>query len=308
MSDRPDDPNWPRASAWLAGDHRADPTARLAVLGVPLHAASITPGRCDLAPAAIRGALGRLSTYDRDTDVDVRSVLARDQGNLAVADARPEEALDEVAGAVGGTLDTFEAIALLGGDNSVTRPGCRGLGPGLDRVGLLTLDAHLDLRDTAGGLTNGNPVRALLEDGLPGWNVVQVGLQPFANSREYTRVAERAGLRGVTASEARARGLSRVVGDALDHLERRVDRIYVDVDVDVLDRASAPACPGARPGGLLPWEIQGAVRICGRHPKVRALDIVEVDPTRDVADVTVLAAASFLLAFAAGVATRVRLG
>jgi len=75
-------------------------------------------------------------------------------------------------------------------------------------------------------------------------------------------------------------------------------------EITVLDRAFAPACPGSRPGGLNPAEVQAAARVCGAHPKVRAMDIVEVDPTKDVADVTVLGAASFLLSFAAGVASR----
>jgi formiminoglutamase len=303
-----DDPNWPRASAWLRGAHRDGPVARLTVLGVPLHVASITPGRCDLAPAAIRQALERLGTHDAETGIDLGSVQVRDAGDLPVALSRPEDALNEVAGAVGaavgGVVEPDDAVVLIGGDNSVTRPGCRGLGTDLERIGLLTIDAHHDVRDTAGGLTNGNPVRALLQDGLPGWNMIQVGVQPFANSPAYASAAAEAGISVVTASQARARGVGRAVLDALDRLERRVDRIYVDLDVDVLDRSFAPASPGSRPGGLTPAEVQEAVRVCGRHPKVRALDIVEVDPTQDVADVTVLAAASFLLAFAAGVAAR----
>jgi formiminoglutamase len=95
-----------------------------------------------------------------------------------------------------------------------------------------------------------------------------------------------------------------VMQDALDELAGRADAIYVDLDVDVLDRAFAPACPGARPGGLTPADVQAAARIAGAHPKVRAMDIVEVDPSKDVADVTVLAAASFLLSFAAGLVSR----
>ena len=62
--------------------------------------------------------------------------------------------------------------------------------------GLLTIDAHLDLRSLDGGLSNGNPVRALLADGLPGGQIVQVGLQSFANSAAYAEVAREAGIHG----------------------------------------------------------------------------------------------------------------
>jgi formiminoglutamase len=297
-----DDPRWPRASAWLAGEHDPDAAVRLAVIGAPVRLGSISGGRFDLAPAAIRGALRGFSTHDGARDVG--AVAVRDAGDLDLANRKPEDALTEIAGAVGGTLDTFDAVAVLGGDNSITRPACRGLGPALGRVGLLTLDAHHDVRDTDAGLSNGNPVRALLEDGLPGGNVVQVGIQPFANSAEYAGVARDAGITVVTAEEARSRGVSAVVSEALDRLDAAADSIYVDLDLDVLDRAFAPACPGSRPGGLWPHEVQAAARMAGAHPKVRAVDLVEVDPQRDVAGVTVNTAASCLLAFAAGLAAR----
>ncbi|MGH2692913.1 MAG: arginase family protein, partial [Actinomycetota bacterium] len=215
----------------------------------------------------------------------------------------PDEALDGIAGAVGGSLPHSDAVLLLGGDNSITRPGVRGLGHDLDRIGLLTLDAHHDLRNTKGGLTNGNPVRALLEDGLPGTNVVQIGIQPFANSEAYAEVASKAGITVITADDVREEGILESVGKGLLRLAE-LDAIYVDLDVDVLDRAFAPASPGSRPGGLTPGDLQRAARLCGEDPKVRAIDIVEVDPERDVAEATVLTAASLVLAFAAGLARR----
>jgi formiminoglutamase len=299
-----EDRNWPRASAWLAGEHHPEAAVRLVAIGAPLARGSLTPGRCDLAPAAVRGALARFSTFDIETGADVRAVAAKDAGDLDLAGNMPEEALTPLAGAVGGSLDASDAVLVLGGDNSVTRPSVRGLGPELDRIGLLTIDAHLDVRDTTGGLTNGNPVRALLDDGLPGDHVVQVGIQAFANSGEYARVASEAGITVITADTARAQGVDTVVAGGLEHLADRADAIYVDLDLDALDRAFAPACPGSRPGGLHPADLRRAARLAGAHPKVRAIDIVEVDPTQDVADVTVLTAASCFLSFAAGLAAR----
>ncbi|HJV05321.1 MAG TPA: arginase family protein, partial [Actinomycetota bacterium] len=238
--------------------------------------------------------------------VDVRSVSVRDAGDLSVHDITPEEALDEIAGAVGGSLPHAEAVLVLGGDNSVTRPAVRGLGRALDRVGLVTVDAHHDLRDTGGGLNNGNPVRALLEDGLPGRNVAQIGIQPFANSEEYSSVAREAGIEVRSVEDVRRDGIEAALGGALDELAGRADAIYVDLDLDVLDRAFAPACPGSRPGGLRPEEVLAAARIAGAHRAVRAVDIVEVDPDRDVAETTVLTAAACVLWFASGLVGRER--
>jgi formiminoglutamase len=201
-------------------------------------------------------------------------------------------------------LADADALVLLGGDNSITRPGVHGAAGALSDCGLLTLDAHLDLRDLNAGLTNGNPVRALLADGLPGAKIVQIGIQPFANSRAYYEVARAAGITVVPVSEVRARGIQAVVTHALDYLANQVETIYVDLDVDVLDRAFAPATPGSRPGGITPAELRAAARLCGAHPKVRVMDLVEVDPTRDVADSTVFATAMCLLAFASGLLAR----
>jgi arginase family enzyme len=279
---RSEDAQWPRASAWLASG-AAEP--RLALLGVPVNQ-SLTPGRCDLAPAAIRRALERFSTYDADAELDLLTLPVNDFGDTA------EVRLPA------------DCAVLLGGDNNVTRLGVHALGPPLEQIALLTFDAHHDVRDTSGGLHNGNPVRALIEAGLPGENIAQVGIQPFANSRAYAQFAREAGIHIVTAEAAYVGGIEAVLWGIFKQLNQRAAAIYVNLDADVLDRAFAPACPGARPGGLPPWMMRVAARLCGAQAKVRAMDIVEVDPTKDIADVTCLAAASFLLAFASGVASR----
>ena len=299
-----DDPNWPRASAWLAGKAAAQTIGSIAVLGAPVRLGSITPGRCDLAPQAVRDILRKFSCYDIESETNLHLLEARDLGDLALADAKLEDAFEPLRAAVRTASKDAAAVVILGGDNGVTRPGVHGLADSLAHCGLLTFDAHFDLRDTANGLSNGNPIRALLEDGLHGTNIVQIGIQGFANSQAYGQVARDAGITVVTMNQVRARGIEAVVTEALAYLSQRVEVIYVDFDIDVLDRAFAPACPGARPGGLTPWELRRAAFLCGTNPKVRAIDLVEVDPTQDVADVTVLATGACLLSFASGLVNR----
>jgi formiminoglutamase len=299
MSGLYQDPNWPRAGAWLRGDTAGAPIGRIAAIGAPVMRASITPGRCDLAPPAIRAALDRFSPFDFDGWRDLRELRVDDLGDLDVAGMTAREAFDPLRTAVEQSLPGREAVVLLGGDNSITRPGVRALGAA---AGLVTFDAHLDLRDTSRGLTNGNPVRALLEDGWPGDRMVQIGIQPFANSAPYARVARDAGIHVVSIDEVRSRGIESVVREALARLAGMP--VYVDFDLDVLDRAFAPATPGSRPGGLTPYELRRAARLCGAAANVRAIDIVEIDPTCDISGVTVLAAAACLLSFASGVHER----
>jgi len=297
-----DDPNWPRASEWLRGTH-AGPAGALAVLGAPLRLGSITPGRCDLAPDAMRAALARYSTYDFGSGLDLRGLEVADLGDVPVADATPEEAFAPLSNMVRDALATHETVILLGGDNSVTRPGVHGLGVPLERCGLLTIDSHLDLRSLEKGLSNGNPVRALLADGLPGTQIVQVGLQSFANSPAYAAVAREAGIRGITVEAVRDASIGEVLVEALDLLAG-CEVIYVDLDLDVMDRMFSPGTPGSRPGGLTPGELRAAAMICGGHPRVRAIDLVELDPTKDIAEATTLTAAACLLSFASGVQQR----
>ena len=304
---RRDDPQWPRSSAWLAGGGaRSDGAPRLAVLGVPLAATSISPSRADTTPTAVRAALGRFSTAyaaaDPRDDVDLESVAVDDLGDVALDGLTIADAQAAITAAVAGVA--ADLVVVLGGDNALTRPALRGRCPDLERAGLLTLDAHHDLRGFHAGITNGTPVRGLLDDGLPPRHVVQIGLGSFTNSRAHRRFALDAGITVVTADAARAEGVGTCVARHLAALARRCDAVWVDLDVDVLDRAFAPGCPGARPGGLAPWELHDAARVAGRHPVVTGVDIVEVDAAADAGGRTVDVAAQCLLHAAAGLAAR----
>src|SRR6185503_14012510 len=103
-------------------------------------------------------------------------------------------------------------------NNAITRPAVHALDPTLQKVGVLTLDAHFDLRDTDCGLTNGNPIQALLEDGMPGKHIAQVGLLPFANTKKAHGKAKAAGIYVAAAAACRAEGLARIAENALARL------------------------------------------------------------------------------------------
>jgi formiminoglutamase len=295
------DPNWPRASQWL---NTHSTKSQLAILGAGCGLGSITPGRCDLGPAAIREAIERFSSYDACSDVDLRDFPIADYGNLAVSHLLVDDAFEPISTHSKIALKSNKALILLGGDNSITRPGMYGFGLPLTRCGLITLDAHLDMRDIARGLSNGNPVAALLNDGLPGQNVYQIGIQSFANSKEYLTEAREYGNKIIFMDELQRIGVKEAMMRAINDLAPRVDAIYFDLDLDVMDRAFAPGCPGARPGGLTPADIALAARIAGECPKVRAMDLVELDPELDINQVTAMAAANCVLHFAVGFSKR----
>ncbi len=279
-----------------------DKDGEVALLGAPMEAGSVTPGRCDLAPETLRRILRRFSTYDVETAREL-NVGIRDSGDVAVQGLMPVDGFAPIRDAVRKCGEEHALTLLIGGNNAVTRPAVHGLGLPLDRVGLITLDAHFDLRETDQGLLNGNPIRALLEDGLPGRNICQIGLAPFANTAKMHQDAREAGIGSWSIAACRNAGISSVVGLALTKLDH-VDALVVDFDIDVIDRASCPGAPGARPGGMPVEMFFAAARRLASEPRVRLVDLTEFDPALDVGDITAFAAGRWVCEILAGYSVR----
>ena len=295
------DPNFRRAADWLADGTEDNPG--LLVVGAPYSGGSISRAHTDGAPTAIRRGLERFSTYSSDFDTSLDRLRVFDVGDLPRAVVAVEEFQQHISEVLGAIREqTNVPVALLGGDNSITVGGFHGSGAD----GLITFDAHHDVRDWDElGPMNGSPVRQLIESGLAGSRVVQIGLHGFANAEAYARYAAEAGINAINAHTVRTVGIDAIVEEALLKLQAAgATSVWVDVDLDCLERALAPAAPAAMPGGLTPSDLERAAFRLGHTPIVTGLDIVELDPSIDVADATVHTACSVLLAFACGVAIR----
>ncbi|WP_249521675.1 agmatinase family protein [Microbacterium sp. ER1] len=299
------DPLWPRAGAWPAFEGTADAV----LLGVPTWRTSLSPTGAHATPAAIREALPRYgTTVLGPPTIDLDEVLRiADAGDVPEPDgdageARTIERVRELAGA-------SDLVIALGGDNSLTYP----VALGARATGLITFDAHFDLRD---GVSNGTPVRRLVEDApaasalptarIDPTRIVQIGLADFANSAAYARRAADWGIRVVTLDDVRRRGIADVVAEAVEIAGAGdAARVHLDIDVDVCDRAVAPGCPASVPGGLAAWELRALTRAVAADPRVASADIAEVDATADAEDGrTVRLAALCVLELLAGLAAR----
>jgi len=185
--------------------------------------------------------------------------------------------------------------------------GLSGGQPG-DGWGLLTLDAHHDTRAVTDGISrNGTPVRELIEAGLPGNRVAQIGILGFANGRPTAEWAAAHGIHIYRMPMVGQLGIAAVVAAALSKIRAAgARRIYFDLDVDVVDRAFAPGCPASMPGGLIPAEAATAARIMGEQADVVAMDLTEVDASTDIAGITVRLMCYLFLSFCSGVAERPR--
>lgn len=292
--------SWPNLADLIRG---ADAKAPVGLVGAPLAAGSVTPGRCDLAPQHLRATLRRIGRYDLETERQIETAVA-DHGDANIGGMTIEQATGPIREACAASLKRHELTLLVGGNNAVTRPAVLALDRPLDQVGLITLDAHFDLRDTTRGLGNGNPVRALREDGLPGRNIAQIGLAPFANSAEMHRDAVDGGHLVVTIAEVRQRGIEAAIAAALAHVAH-CPAIVVDCDIDVIDRSQFPAAPGARPGGMAATDFFAAARLLAAEPRVRLIDLSEWDPPLDPTDLSALTAARWVAECLAGFASRI---
>ncbi|WP_460802563.1 arginase family protein [Microbacterium sp. GXF6406] len=293
---------WPRAGAWPAFDGEVDAV----LLGVPTWRTSLSPTGAAETPAAVRAALRRYSAAvmgPQAMDLDEMLRIA-DAGDIVDPDGDAGHAA--VIARVRECLPAF--VIALGGDNSLTYPVALGAAA----TGLITFDAHFDLRD---GVSNGSPVRRLIEDAPTGASgttpidpsrIVQIGIADFANSATYARRAAALGIRVITLDEVRRRGVADAVAQALEIAgSGPAARIHLDIDVDVCDRSVAPGCPASVPGGLAAHELRALTRAVATDARVVSADIAEVDATADAEDErTVRLAALCVLELLAGLATR----
>src|ERR1039458_7622783 len=222
------DPHWPSAAKLLRST--PDPERRnVGLLGISTFTTSLTPRSSLSSPAAIRRALERYSTWSFSDQVDLADTICLvDYGD--VADPDGDDGSARVASAVQKFDDSLELRILLGGDNAATWHALRALaGTDLANWGLITLDAHLDLRE---GQSNGSPVRQLLEEGLDGHHVVQIGLADFSNSAFYAQRAHDAGITVISRDTLRHQTIEDAATHALVVAGAGGRPVYVDIDMD----------------------------------------------------------------------------
>ena len=285
----PHDPLWPRAASLFS--QQSENQADVTVVGVPASQTSLSPTSAHQTPNAIRQALQRYSTAHSDPRVNLEKVSLQDAGDITSPDSDEVAAISELKSIAAKS----SLVIALGGDNSITYCGVQAM----QATGLITLDAHYDLRD---GVSNGSPVRRIIEAGLSGKRVVQIGIADFSNSIEYAKRAKDFGITVIPRSELRSKSIEDIWAIALSVAG---DKVFVDFDMDVCDRSVVPACPAAAPGGISADELRQFAFLAGSSPSVIGADITEIDASKDSADErTVRLAALVVLEMAAGFSTR----
>jgi formiminoglutamase len=261
--------------------------AEAIILGVPLSRSSISPSGASEFPDYFRRAWKGFATYNLDEDVDLAEMTVLDAGDVSMHVTDIHRCHENIVEASCALHNHFRdsKICAIGGDHSITAMMVKGMQQAKPKetIGILQFDTHFDLRDMSDhGPTNGTPMRNLIESGVvEGRNMYNIGLHGFFNTKELKQYADEKGVNYFTLRNVRKDGMKNTVSKCLEELSAKVDTIYLTVDMDVLDIAYAPGVPASTPGGMTTAELLEGVFLAGSHPKVKAMDIVCLDPLKD---------------------------
>ena len=234
-----------------------------------------------------------------------------DAGDAPIVPGNPERAHEVIRRKVGIVAASGAIPVVLGGDHSVTFPAASAVAEAVSprTLGVVHFDAHADTAATTWGSlrSHGTPMRRLIDSGaVAGRNFVQVGLRgywPPPETLEWMRANE---LRCHFMTEIEERGAEAVVADAIAEALDGPEVIYLSVDIDVIDPGMAPGTGTPEPGGMLTREVLRAIRQVAGGVELAGMDVVEVAPAYDVAEITAAAANRCVLEALSALAARRR--
>jgi agmatinase len=291
-------------SAGLAG-------ADIVIVGAPFdEGVSYRPGT-RFGPRAIRMAEDVALPAERpnmELGIDpLTSLKVVDYGDIPAIPSRLAASHDLLREALGAVLAAGAVPVVLGGDHSLSYPTLQVLAErfGRDGYSVIHFDTHADTGLSELETPHGTPFSKAVRDGhLDGANIVQIGLRgawPFPEEFDWMRSQ---GFTWHTMAQVIERGIGPVVRDAIEHARTRASRTYLTIDIDSLDPAFAPGTGTPEPGGLATRELLWAARTIGSELDLCAMDLVEVSPPYDHADVTAMAGHRIVLETLGGIALR----
>lgn len=257
------------------------------IYGAPLSRSAISASGASQYPNAFRKGWQGFQSYNLDEQIDLRSLSVADIGNVTMHPTDvllSQVAIEEASEFVAKTYPKSYSC-LIGGDHSITACAVRGVKKAFPnhKIGIIQLDTHLDVRNHEEvALTDESPIRQLIEAGVvEGKHIYNIGLHGFFNAPEIIQFARDQGIHMITLKQMRRDGVSTTIREVLRQLMYDVDRIYVTVDMDVLDITFAQGVPASTPGGMTVYELFDILKLLGENEGVRHIDFVCLDPQRD---------------------------
>ena len=234
-----------------------------------------------------------------------------DVGDVEMPSGETEKSLERLEERVYLVASTGAVPVVLGGDHTIALPDVTALARhvGWGRVSVIHFDAHADTGDTQMGSLygHGTPMRRLIESGAcRGDRFLQIGLRGYWPEDETLDWMAAQGMRSFEMSEIVRRGLDAVLDEAMAIAMDDCDAVFLSVDVDVVDPGSAPGTGTPDPGGLSSRQLLDAVRRIAMSTPLGGLDVVEVSPPYDHAEITAYLGNRVVLEALGGIAWRAR--
>ena len=287
--------------------------ARAAIVGAPFDGGTSHRPGARFGPQAIRLTDylphdGRRPSLALGVD-PLEALAVVDLGDVEMPSGETERSLAALEGAVEAVARAGVVPVVLGGDHTIALPDVTGVARhvGWGRVAVVHFDAHADTGDTQMGSLygHGTPMRRLIESGAcRGDRFIQIGLRGYWPEPETLEWMARQSMRSFEMSEIVARGLDAVLDEALAIATDDCDAVFLSVDVDVVDPGHAPGTGTPEPGGLTSRQLLDAVRRIAMEVPLAGMDVVEVAPPYDHAEVTAYLANRVVLEALSGVAWR----
>jgi agmatinase len=283
------------------------------VVGAPFDGGTSHRAGCRFGPQAMRMADylphdGRRPHLSLGVDPLVE-LSVRDAGDVEMPPGEMETAIARLERAVAAVAGAGAVPVVLGGDHTIALPDVTGVARvhGFGAVSVIHFDAHADTAETQFGSLygHGTPMRRLIESGaVRGDRFLQIGLRGYWPPPETLAWMAEQHMRSYEMSEVVARGLDECLTEAFAIATAGCDGVFLSVDVDVVDPGLAPGTGTPEPGGLTSRQLLDAVRRAGMELPLLGLDVVEVSPPYDTAEVTAYLGGRVVLEALSGVAWR----
>jgi agmatinase len=239
----------------------------------------------------------------------LRDLRVVDAGDIEMPGVEARVPIDALEKAVRIATEAGAIPVILGGDHTITWPDVTGVAraKGWGRVSVIHFDAHADTGETQFGslVGHGLPMRRLIESGAcRGDRFIQIGLRGYWPEPETLQWMAEQRMHSFEMHEVVRRGLDNVLEEAFAIAVDGCDGVFVSVDVDVVDPGMAPGTGTPEPGGFTSRQLLDAVRRIAIELPVMGMDVVEVSPPYDAAEITAFLANRVVLEMLSGIAFR----
>ena len=248
--------------------------SRFVFFGVPYDKTSTYRAGSRFAPGALRDVSANMELYSIRSKVDLEQVAVHDWGDVDIVE-NLGETLGRVKSVCSELFDSNKIPIMAGGEHSITKSAADVLP---ENTGLLSFDAHLDLRDEFLGerLSHATFMRRVSEK-LGSDHIMEVGIRAFSGPE--LDFARKSGVTMITPQDLRETGISKTAQRIRGFLSG-FSQSYVTVDIDVLDPAFAPGVGNPEPDGISTDELLTLVDASMQKNTV-GFDLVEVSPQLD---------------------------